>query len=186
MSELAKTINLPEELLINKIYLIRDKKVMLDRDLADLYGVETRVLKQAVRRNLDRFPIDFMFEMSAEEFQEWRSDYGNEKSDRKGLRYAPFCFTEQGVAMLSSVLKSEKAIQVNIQIIRAFIKMRELINSNREVIGRLDKIEQELIFHDDKIVYIFEYLKKLEESRKKLAEQQIRPRIGYKQSGKNP
>ena len=97
---------IPEEVIMNKIYLIRNKKVMLDRDLAELYGVETRVLKQSVRRNSNRFPSDFMFEMSTEEFHEWRSQIVISKADKMGLRYPPFCFTEHGVLMLASVLNS--------------------------------------------------------------------------------
>ena len=98
---------------------------MLDRDLADLYGIDTKVLKQAVRRNIKRFPLDFMFEMSTEEFREWRSQFVTSNTDKMGLRYPPFCFAEHGVLMLSSVLNSEIAININIQIIRIFSKMRE-------------------------------------------------------------
>ena len=106
----------PIEQIAAKIYFIRGLKVILDRDLAELYKVETRVLKQAVRRNIARFPDDFMFELTKEEFNFWRSQIVTSKGDRKGLRYAPMAFTEQGVAMLSSVLKSDRAVQVNIQI----------------------------------------------------------------------
>lgn len=110
----------------DKIYVIRGSKVMLDFDLAELYGVETRVLKQAVRRNIDRFPDDFMFELSENELEDWRSQFVmSNPSNRMGLRYPPFAFTEQGVAMLSSVLKSKKAIAVNIAIMRAFVMLRQ-------------------------------------------------------------
>ena len=105
---------IPIDIIASKIYLIRSMKVMLDRDLAELYGVETKVLKQAVRRNIDRFPADFMFEMTKAEFADWRSQFVTSKSDRMGLRYKPMAFTEQGVAMLSSVLRSKRAIHVNI------------------------------------------------------------------------
>jgi hypothetical protein len=115
---------LPEKDIVNRIFFIRGQKVMIDRDLAEMYGVETRVLKQAVRRNITRFPEDFMFEMTSEELENWRSQFVTSNSDKMGLRYAPFCFTEQGVAMLSSVLNSETAIQVNIQIIRVFAHMK--------------------------------------------------------------
>ena len=94
---------IPEEVIISKIYELRNLKVMIDRDLAELFGVETRVLKQAVRRNIERFPQDFMFEMTKEELETWRSQFVTSKGDKKGLRYAPFCFTEQGVTMLSCV-----------------------------------------------------------------------------------
>ena len=106
------------------IYLIRGKKVMLDRDLAQLYDVETKVFKQAVRRNIERFPEDFMFELSKSEFINWRSQFVTSSRDKMGLRYSPMVFTEQGVAMLSGVLRSKTAIHVNIQIMRAFTKMR--------------------------------------------------------------
>ncbi|WP_298764430.1 ORF6N domain-containing protein [uncultured Polaribacter sp.] len=105
---------IPDEIITNKIYLIRDQKVMLDRDLAELYEVETRVLKQAVKRKLNRFPEDFMFELNKIEFENWRSQFVTSNSDKMGLRYAPMVFTEQGVAMLSSVLNSDRAIAVNI------------------------------------------------------------------------
>ena len=108
--------------LIGKIYLIRDHNVMLDRDLAALYEVETKVLKQSVRRNIDRFPSDFMFELTDTEFRNWRSQFVTSKGDRMGLRYKPMVFTEQGVAMLSSVLRSKRAIQVNIKIMRRFFR----------------------------------------------------------------
>ena len=107
---------LPVESITNKIYFIRDHKVMLDRDLADLYGVETRLLKRTVRRNIDRFPSDFMFELTKKELENWRCQFGTSNNIKMGLRYSPMAFTEQGVAMLSSVLNSKRAIQVNIQI----------------------------------------------------------------------
>ena len=115
MPKKTKSI-IPVEAIAGKIYLIRGQKVMLDRDLADLYGVETKALKQAVRRNIDRFPADFMFELTDTELKNWRSQFVTSKSDRMGLRYKQMAFTEQGVAMLSSVLRSKRAILVNIQI----------------------------------------------------------------------
>ena len=111
-------MKVPIEKISGKIYLVRSHNVMLDRDLADLYGVETKVLKQAVRRNADRFPSDFMFELTDTELKNWRSQFVTSKGDRMGLRYKPMVFTEQGVAMLSSVLRSKRAILVNIQISR--------------------------------------------------------------------
>ncbi|MGJ1446886.1 ORF6N domain-containing protein [Sphingobacterium spiritivorum] len=124
---------LSDEVLIDKIYLIRGQRIILDRDLAQLYNVETRVLKQAVRRNTDRFPEDFMFEMSDTELKDWRSQNVISNLDKKGLRYSPFCFTEQGVAMLSSVLNSKLAIQINIQIMRIFTRIRQFITDNTQV-----------------------------------------------------
>ena len=110
------TTTVPIESIVSKIVFIRDEKVMLDRDLAELYGVETKVLKQAVRRNIKRFPGDFMFELTKKEFENWRSQFVTSNSDKMGLRYKPMAFTEQGVAMLSSVLHSNRAIEVNIAI----------------------------------------------------------------------
>src|SRR5690554_2385215 len=122
-----------DEVVMNRIYMIRGQRVMLDRDLAILYGVETRVLKQSVRRNIDRFPEDFVFEMTREELQNWRSQFVTSDSDRLGLRHPPFCFTEQGVAMLSSVLNSKQAIHTNIRIMRVFTRIRQMLTDNTEL-----------------------------------------------------
>ena len=122
-----EVLNVIDTKIVDKIYMIRDQKVMLDRDLADMYGVETKVLKQAVRRNIGRFPEDFMFEMASEELKNWRSQFVISNSDKMGLRHLPIVFTEHGVLMLSSVLKSDKAIQTNIQIMRIFAKVRQML-----------------------------------------------------------
>ena len=132
----------PEETIFNKIYLIRGQKVMLDRDLAELYGVGTKVLKQAVKRNMERFPQDFMFEMSDEELKNWRSQFVTSNSVKFGLHYPPFCFTEQGVAMLSSILNSRQAILVNIQIIRVYTKMREMLMTHKDILFKLEQFEK--------------------------------------------
>lgn len=124
------------------ILLLRGHKVILDRDLGTLYGVPTKVLKQAVKRNIGRFPEDFMFVLTRQEFANWRSQFVTSKADRLGLRYAPMAFTEQGIAMLSSVLNSERAIQVNIEIMRAFVRLREMIATNRDLARRLDELEK--------------------------------------------
>ena len=168
----------PDELVMNRIYLIRGQKIMLDRDLAELYGVGTKVLKQAVKRNAERFPDDFMFEMTSEELENWRSQIVTSNSDKMGLRYPPFCFTEQGVAMLSSVLKSETAIRVNIQIIRVFTRMREMIMTHKDILFQLEKIERKLAGHDEDITLIFGYLKHLLNP-----PQQPRRKIGFKRKG---
>jgi hypothetical protein len=180
MSEAIKSIAIPAEVVMSKIYVIRNIKVMLDRDLAELYGVETKVLKQSVKRNISRFPSDFMFEMSEKEFEDWRKVFVKTSEDKKGLRYAPFCFTEQGIAMLSSILNSDRAIQVNIQIIRVFTKMRQLVETHKEILKKLEQIEKKDIEQDDKIMLIFEYLKQLEKSKQQEIEQKNRPRIGFK------
>src|SRR3954469_2697466 len=146
-----------EQVIAGKIYLVRNQKVMLDKDLAELYGVETKVLKQAVKRNLDRFPEDFMFEMNIKESENLRSQFVT--SSWGGTRYQPFCFTEQGVAMLSSVLGSDRAIKVNIQIIRLFIKMRGLLLSNKEILLMLQHMEGQVTRHDNEIQMIFNALK---------------------------
>jgi len=135
----VKNKMLPIELITGKILLVRGYKVMTDRDLADLYGVKTKALKQAVRRNLERFPSDFMFEMKNEEFVNWRSQFVTSNSDKMGLRYRPMVFTEQGVAMLSSVLRSKRAVEINILILRAFVRIRELLYSVLCVSGFLGK-----------------------------------------------
>jgi phage regulator Rha-like protein len=142
---------LPEKDIVNRIFFIRGQKVMIDRDLAEMYGVETKVMKQAVRRNLSRFPQDFMFEMTSEELENWRSQIVTSNSDKMGLRYAPFCFTEQGVAMLSSVLNSETAIQVNIQIIRVFASMKQLLMDNKDLQLKMEQLEKVVSKHDKEI-----------------------------------
>ena len=142
MAKTNKELMIPDELVMNRIYLVRGQKVMLDRDLAELYGVETKRLKEAVRRNITRFPDDFMFEMIPEELENWRTQFASSNSEKMGLRRPPFCFTEQGVAMLSSVLNSERAIRVNIQIIRVFTRMREMIMTHKDILLQLEKIEK--------------------------------------------
>ena len=157
-----KMENEKKQFVMNKIYLIREQKVMLDMDLAELYGIETKRLKEAVRRNPARFPSDFMFELSLEEWNSLRSQIATLKAGRgQHPKYRPFAFTEQGVAMLSSVLNSETAIRVNIQIIRVFTKMREMILTHKDILLQLEKIEKKLTNHDEDIALIFEYLKQL-------------------------
>ena len=157
---MAKAIALAEEAIIGKIYLIRGTKVMLDRDLAELYGVETKQLKRQVRRNIDRFPDDFMFELNAEEFQEWRSQFGtSNEGDKMGLRYSPYVFTEQGVAMLSSVLNSERAIKVNIQIMRIYTKMREMMLTHKDILLKLEQVERQTLQNTEDIQAVFDHLK---------------------------
>ena len=123
----------PVERIEKSIYLIRAQKVMLDRDLAELYEVETAQLKRAVRRNIDRFPKDFMFELTKQELEGWRCQFGTSNSVRMGLRHRPMAFTEQGVAMLSSILRSKRAVQVNIEIMRAFVRLREMLSSHKDL-----------------------------------------------------
>jgi phage regulator Rha-like protein len=158
---MAKSIALPDEVIISKIYLIRGQRVMIDRDLAELYRVETKVLKQSVRRNIERFPKDFMFEMNKKEFESWRNEHATSPEDRQGLRYVPFCFTEQGVTMLSCVLNSSIAIEVNIRVIRVFTKMRELVLTHKDILLKLEQLDRKVVGQDDDIKLIFKYLKEL-------------------------
>lgn len=146
------------ELISSKIYFIRGIKVMLDRDLAVLYEVQTKALKQAVRRNIQRFPEDFMFELSKKEFADWRSQFVTSNSDRMGLRYSPMAFTEQGVAMLSSVLRSDRAILVNIQIMRTFTKLRHMIAGHEELQKAVEELRKQT---DERFEVVFSVLDKL-------------------------
>ncbi|MEZ4755616.1 MAG: ORF6N domain-containing protein [Flavobacteriales bacterium] len=186
MSKNAKQFPaISDELVMSKIYTVRNHKVMLDRDLAELYGVPTKALKQAVRRNMERFPDDFMFEMSQEEFEHWRSQTVTSNSgDKMGLRYAPFCFTEHGVLMLSSVLNSAAAIAVNIQVIRVFAQMRELLVNHKDLLLALEKLRGTVSHHSRDIKVIFSILKKMqEEERNRALLAQVpkkRPPIGFK------
>jgi len=176
MAKANKELMIPDELVMNKIHMIRGQKVMLDNDLANLYDIETKRLKEAVRRNIDRFPEDFMFELTSSEFESLRSQIATLKTGRgQHPKYIPFAFTEQGVAMLSSVLKSETAIRVNIQIIRIFTRMREMILTHKDILLQLEKIEKKLAGHYDDIILIFQYLKQLLNP-----PQPLRPKIGFK------
>ena len=171
-----------DEYIIQQIYIIREQKVMIDRDLAKLYGVETKQLKRQVSRNIKRFPEDFMFELTNEEFQNWRSQFGTSNfSDKMGLRYAPLAFTEQGVAMLSSVLNSDKAVEVNIQIIRVFTKMRQMLADNTEVRLEIEKIKKKLDNHGKNMEIVFKYLDELIEKKESTnGGKKTRKLIGYK------
>lgn len=170
-------ILLSEETISNTIYYIRNQKVMLDRDLAKLYGIETRVLKQAVKRNLIRFPEDFMFELSKIEFENWRSQIVTSNSDKMGLRYAPMAFTEHGILMLSSVLNSDKAIQTNIQIMRIFVKVRQMLLDTTEIKLDIAQIQKKLENHDKNIELVFSYLDELTDKKEN---ENDRVKIGYK------
>jgi len=186
---------IPKEVIIRKIYYIRGKKVMFDRDLAGLYGVETKALNQAVKRNIKRFPYDFMFRLSKDEMKIWKSQIvtSDEKLEnslrsqivtlKKGrgqhIKYVPYVFTEQGVAMLSSVLNSERAVEVNIQIIRTFTKLRELLMTHKELREKIELIEKQfnnkLSRHDKQIKLIFEAMRLLLEDDTNLS-----GKIGFK------
>jgi len=158
-----------------RIYFVRGHKVMIDTDLAVLYRVPTRVFNQAVRRNMLRFPADFMFQVTSDETEILRSQFVI--SSWGGRRYLPFVFTEQGVAMLSSVLKSDRAIQVNIAIMRAFVKLRELLATHQEVAQRLEEFEKKFQRHDGQIRDVFDAIRAL------LAAQPVKRPIGFHAPG---
>jgi len=163
----------PLDIIAKKIYLIRGHKVMLDSDLAKLYGVETRVLLQSVKRNIKRFPSDFMFQLTKEEFEILRSQIVT-SSSWGGRRYMPYVFTEQGVAMLSSVLKSERAIQVNIAIMRVFVKLREILLNHKELSYKLAELERKIERQDEEIKAIFDVIRQL-----MIPPEKPRRRIGF-------
>lgn len=168
----ASLVTVPIERIEKAIFLIRGEKVMLDRDLASLYGVTTSVLKQAVRRNIERFPSDFMFVLDETEFEIWRSQFVISNADRKGLRYAPMAFTEQGVAMLSSVLRSKRAVLVNIEIMRAFVQLRQMLSSNAELAKQLSELERK---YDRQFKVVFDAIRQM-----MIPSEQKRKQIGFR------
>jgi hypothetical protein len=165
---------LPDEILVSKIYFLRNQKIMLDKDLAELYGVTTGNLNKAVKRNIDRFPEDFMFQLNEQEFQNLIFQSGI--SNWGGTRKIPFAFTEQGVAMLSGVLNSKRAITVNIQIMRMYSKMREIQFANKDIQLKLTELENKIGNQDQSIQQLFEYLRQLVHQ-----ENEPRKRIGFKE-----
>jgi hypothetical protein len=153
---------IPQELIENKIYLIRGKKVMLDTDLAKIYEIETKTFNRAVKRNLERFPTEFMFQLKKSEVENLRCQIGT--SSWGGRRYLPYVFTEYGVAMLSSVLNSKRAVQVNIQIIKTFVRLREMVLSNRELRLKIEGMEKK---YDKRFLAVFNAIQKLLEIHRK-------------------
>ena len=156
---MAKSITIVDEKIISKIYVIREHKVMLDGDLADLYQVETRRLNEQVKRNIDRFPEDFMFQLTEKEWENLKSQ--NAISSWGGRRKKPYAFTEHGVLMLSSVLNSDRAIQVNIHIMRIYSKLRSMIMDHKDILLKLEKLEGKVSKHDEKFKVVFDYLREL-------------------------
>jgi hypothetical protein len=173
-------IMLLEGVIISKIYTIRGVKVMIDRDLAELYGVDTRTLNQSVKRNHKRFPDDFMFHLTKDEMSIWKSQIVISNKEKMGIRRPPLVFTEQGVAMLSSILNSERAISVNIKIIRVFTKLRSILETHKEIFIKLEQLEKKDMELDEKVNLIFEYLKQLEQSKQEETDFKQRKRIGFK------
>ncbi len=181
---------IPIERIERLILLIRGHKVMLDSDLAELYGVTTKRLNEQVRRNLSRFPEDFIFQLTESETHLLRSQFATSKEGRGGRRYLPYAFTEQGVAMLSSVLNSERAIKVNIEIMRAFVRLRQILASNKELAKRLDELEQK---YDAQFKIVFDAIRQLmappepERPKKRIGFLVEEPHVPYKSSrGSSP
>jgi ORF6N domain-containing protein len=165
-------IVIPDEIISNKIYVIRNLKVMLDRDLAKLYGVETKYLKRQVRRNIERFPLSFMFELTKKENQELRGQFGTLKQGTH-TKYLPFVFTEHGILMLSSVLNSDNAIKMSLQIIDTFVQLRKLANNYEELLNKIQQIESQ---YNNQFGEIYEVLQKLLEK----PNEKPRTKIGFK------
>ncbi len=166
----------PEEIITSKIYEIRGEKVMISSDLAELYGVETKVLNQQVKRNLTRFPERYMFKLTQEEYKALRSHFVTLKRGQHS-KYPPYAFTEHGILMLSSILRSKQAEKVNIVIIDTFVKIRKLLLLDKDVLLKLNEIEEKVANQDEQILTIFNYLKKFIKE-----ESKPRAKIGYKQN----
>jgi len=178
--KLNSVVLIPTERIASHIMLMREEKIMLDFHLAELYGIETRALKQAVKRNIERFPSDFMFELSEDEINSLVSQNVIPSKGQLGGA-VPYAFTEPGVAMLSSVLKTHTAVNVNISIMRTFVKLRKLMFNYEEMAKWQKEMDKKFGEHDSKLLLIFEYLKQFEESKIHELEQQNRPKIGFKQ-----
>jgi len=173
-----KLVKIPDEVVFSKIYMVRGQKILFDFDLAALYGVETRVLKQSVKRNIARFPDDFMFQITKPEWLEVITICDNLPEKAKFSPVTPYAFTEYGVVMLSSVLNSERAIKVNIEIIRIFTKIRKILLEEKDVLVRVEQVEKRFNKQDEKIELLFSYLHKFMDK-----EDEPRVRIGFKVPG---
>lgn len=176
---MSEEISIPEEIITSKIHLVRDQKIMLDSDLAELYQVETRRLNEQVKRNEDRFPDDFMFQLSEEEWKNLKSQ--NATSSWGGRRKLPYAFTEHGVLMLSSVLNSKRAIAVNIHIMRVFTKIREMLLTHQDLLIKMNELESKVTNQDKSIKQVFAYLKQFIKEQK----EPIEP-VGFKQKKTQP
>ena len=179
---MSKEISIPDEVITSKIYLIREQNVMIDSDLAELYQVETRRLNEQVKRNINRFPKDFMFRLTKEEWLNLKSQFAT--SSWGGRRKEPYVFTEHGVLMLSSVLNSERAIDVNIKIMRVYTKIKGMLLTHKDLLLKVQEIEQKVSSNDNEIMLIFEYIKQFEEVKQQQLEQSERNQIGYKKDQK--
>jgi len=172
---MSKEVAIPQEVIVNKIYEIRGKKVMLSIDLAELYKVETKALNQQVKRNIGRFPERYMFRLTQEEYQSLRSQNVTLKRGQHS-KYPPYAFTEHGILMLSGVLKSERAEKINMLIIDTFVELNEMLLTHKDILLKMEKMEKKAAGQDEKIGQIFSYLKQF------IKDQEIpRKRIGFKQ-----
>ena len=174
---MAKTVAIPDEAIVNKIYLIRGSKVMVDKDLAELYGVETKRLKEQVNRNINRFPAHFMFMLTKEESEILRSQNATLRHGAHS-KYLPYAFTEHGVLMLSNVLKSDRAIEMSIKIIDVFVKLREMLLTHKDILSKLEQLEKQVVQNSEDIQMIFTTLKQFLIP----PEQANRRRIGFGQN----
>ena len=183
MEENIQSSLLPEELISSKIYFIRDKKVMLDTDLAELYGVKARRLREQVKRNIEKFPNHFMFQLSYEEVDMMVSQNAIPSKQHLGGAL-PLVFTEYGILQLANILRSDQASKMSIKIIEVFIRMREIISSHKEILIKLDQLEKKDIKQDKKIQEIFAYLKNIFDAKQKDADFKTRIPLGFKQAKK--
>jgi hypothetical protein len=178
MAKVSKNPAIPDEIISGKIYLIRDLRIMLDRDLAILYDIRAIRLREQVKRNIERFPENFMFQLTENEVDFMVSQNAIPSKQSLG-GYLPYAFTEHGILMLANVIKNERAIKVSIRIIEIFVRMREMLQTHKDILLKLDEIERKHSDHDEKIMLIFDYLKQLEESKEQEIEQKTRKRIGF-------
>jgi hypothetical protein len=178
MSKQTNPVAVPDEVIMNKIYVIRDQKVMLDSDLAELYEVETKALKQAVKRNIDIFPKHFMFELTENEFASLRSQIVTSNTGRGGTRYLPMVFTEYGVLQLANVLRSLRAKQMSIRIIEVFVRLQKMLTDNMEMRLAIEKLEKKTENNTKNIEIVFKYFDELLEKKEELPVP--RKSIGYK------
>jgi hypothetical protein len=179
MSDNQNTLVIPDEIIMGSIILLRGKKVILDTDLAKLYGVPTKRLNEQVKRNIKRFPEHFMFHLTNKEKEQVVATCDHLKK----LKYSPFlpyAFTDHGIIMLANVLNNDRAIQISIRITEVFIKMHEVLTSHNELFIKLRELEKKVTRHDEKIILVFEYLKQLEKDKEEGVEFKNRPRIGFK------
>jgi len=177
-------MKIPEHVVMSKIYEVRGEKVMIDRDLAELYEVETKGLKRAVKRNLDIFPEHFMFELTKEEYESLRYQNGTSNAGRGGTRYLPMVFTEHGILQVAHVLRSKRARLMSVRITEIFIKMREIIQTHQELFLQMEQIRKKVSGQEDQITLIFEYIDQLEHAKEEKLDQENRVRIGFKPKGK--